>query len=105
MRGQMIADNVQRCNDALVRFQIEEELPVIGYNVLQLFDVRGRRLMLGFLCAFGELEPLLQAPQIVVDLLPVALRAQRTCKATGIAVNNGRIGILDTGIQVRRVEW
>lgn len=85
VRGQVVTDHVQRGNDALVRLQVEEELAVIGDDVLQLLDVAGR-LQLDALRALGELQPLFEAPQVVVDLLPVALRAERTSEAGGIAV-------------------
>lgn len=49
---------------------------VLG-DILEKLDVRGGRC-LGFLGALGELQPLLEAPQIVVDLLPITLRAERT---------------------------
>lgn len=83
VRGQVVAHDVQRGDDALVAVEVEEELAMVGDNVLELFDVGGRR-RLGFLRAFGELEPLLEAPEVVVDLLPIALRAEWACEAAGI---------------------
>lgn len=82
----MVADHIQRAHDALVTFEIEQKFTVIGDDVFKLFDIRWR-CRLQFLCAFGELQPLLETPQIVVDLLPVALRTQRTRQTGAVAVD------------------
>lgn len=99
VRGQMVAHDIQRGNDALVRLQIQEELAMIGHNVLEQLNAGGW-LLLGFLRAFGELQPLFQAPQVVVDLLPVALRAERTRQAGGIAGGGGTVRC-----RVRWMRW
>lgn len=57
--------------------QIQQELTMILCHILEQFNIRGRS-RLGLLYALGKLQPLLQTPQIVVNLLPIALRAERT---------------------------
>lgn len=78
VRRQMFADNVERLDDALVAVEIEQELAVVLYCVLQRIDVRWWAGELIALRRFRHCEPLLEAPQIVIDLLPVAVRTQRT---------------------------
>ena len=45
-------------------------------DVLELLDV-GRWILLSTLSALGVLQPLFQSPNVVVELLPVFVRAQR----------------------------
>jgi hypothetical protein len=50
--------------------------PVVLDDVLELLDV-GRWILLSTLSALGVLQPLFQSPNVVVELLPVFVRAQR----------------------------
>lgn len=59
---------------------------MIGDNVFEVLDIR-RYCGLQSLCAFGKLKPLLETPQIVVDLLPISLRAQWTRQACAVTEN------------------
>lgn len=86
---QVGADVVQRPDDALVAVQVQQELLVVLDDVLELLDVAGRR-GLGALDAFGRLQPLLQAPQVVVQLGPVAFRAQRAEQSSGLTVTKNK---------------
>lgn len=83
MGGQVITDDVQRRDDALMAVQVEEELTMIGDNVFELFDVGGW-CDLGLLCGFGKIEPLFQTPEVVIYLLPVTLGAEWASQATSI---------------------
>jgi hypothetical protein len=82
---QVRAYDVQRSDDALVAVQVQEELAVVLDHVFELFDVGGRRT-LSLLGAFSNLQPLLEPPEVVVQLGPVALGAQRTKQTSGFAV-------------------
>lgn len=44
-------------------------------DVLELLNIRGW-ILLSTLSAFGVLQPLFQSPNVVVELLPVFVRAQ-----------------------------
>lgn len=85
--GQMSPHDVQADDDALVAVEVEEELAVVLDHVLQLFDVRRGRALFA-LRALRELQPLLQPPQVVVQLGPIAVRTQRTRQATAVTENS-----------------
>lgn len=81
----MRADYVQANHDAFVTVQVQEELTVVLNNVLQVFDVARRGTLLA-LNPFRVLQPLLESPEVYVQLRPVSSRTQWTRQSTLIAV-------------------
>lgn len=94
--GQMSTDGVQADQDASMAVPVQHELPVIVYNVLQLLDVTRWRILLA-LGAFRELQPHLQPPEVVLQLSPVATRAQGTGQPSVVAVTNEILHFLFSG--------
>lgn len=82
--GQVSSHYVETHYDALVAVEVEQEFAVILNHVFQLLNVARWRVLLA-LSAFGELQPLVQTPEIIVQLGPIATGTQRTGQSAAIA--------------------